>query len=78
MVRDLLFYILMLLGTLGLSTSLIWVWRRRHTATRHTTTRAAGRSPAQKPFPGLPYRPCCAACEDRLQEQAKTLPSARC
>src|SRR4030095_7617863 len=44
--------------------------------TSHTTTRATRRSPAQKPFSGLTYKPCCVACEDRPQEQGKTLPSA--
>jgi transposase-like protein len=76
MVHDLLFYTLLLLDILGLCASLIWVWRRRHAATSHATTRATRRSPAQKPFPGFTYQPSCAACEDEAQEQAKTLPSA--
>jgi hypothetical protein len=76
MVHELAFPTLLLLGILGLSASLIWVWRRCHLATSHATTRATRRSPAQKPFPGLPYKPSCAACEDGAQEQATTLPSA--
>src|SRR5262245_62055335 len=73
MVHDLLCYILLLLGLLGLCASLIGVWRRRHKATSHTTTGASRRSPAHTPFPGLTYQPSCAACEDEAQEQAKTL-----
>jgi hypothetical protein len=76
MVHDLLFYTLLLLGILGLCASLIWVWRRRHEATRHTTTGSTWRSPAPTPFPGLTYQPSCAACEDAAQEQARTPPSA--
>jgi IS1 family transposase len=76
MVHDLVFHTLLLLGILGLSASLIWVWRRRHLATSHATTRATRRSPAHRPFPGLTYKPSCAACEDGAQEQATTLPSA--
>jgi transposase-like protein len=76
MVHDLLFYTLLLLGILGLCASLIWVWRRRHAATRHTTTGATRRSPAHPPFPGFTYQPSCAACEDEAQEQARTPPSA--
>src|SRR5262245_45038011 len=76
MVLDLLFYTLLLLGILGLCASLIWVWRRRHAATSHATTRATRRSHAPQPFPGFTYQPSCAACEDRPQEQAKTPPSA--
>jgi transposase-like protein len=76
MVHDLLFSTLLLLGILGLSASLLWVWRQRHAATSHATTRATRRSPAHKPFPGLIHKPSCATCEDEAQEQAKTLPSA--
>jgi transposase-like protein len=76
MVHDLLFHTLLLLGILGLSARLLWVWRRCHLATSHATTRATRRSPVPKPFPGLTYKPSCAACEDGAQEQAKTLPSA--
>src|SRR5262245_8473071 len=76
MVHDLLFHTLLLLGILGLSASLIWIWRQRHTATSHATTRATRRSPAHTPFPGLTHPPSCAACEDEAQEQAKTLPAA--
>jgi hypothetical protein len=32
MVHDLLFHTLLLVGILGLSASLIWVWRRRYLA----------------------------------------------
>jgi hypothetical protein len=45
MVHDLLFHTLLLLGILGLSMSLIWVWRQRHAATSHATTRATRRAP---------------------------------
>src|SRR5215831_13991417 len=76
MVLDLLFYTLLLLGILGLCASLIWVWRRRHAATSHATTRATRRSHAPQPFPGFTYQPSCAACEDEAQEPAKALPSA--
>jgi IS1 family transposase len=76
MVHDLLFHTLLLLGILGLSTSLIWVWRRRHAATSHATTRATRRSPANQPFPGLIHKPSCATCEDGAQEQAKAPPAA--
>jgi hypothetical protein len=76
MVHNLLFYTLLLLGILGLCASLIWVWRRRHAATSHATTRATRRSPAHTSFPGLTYQPSCTACEDETQEPAKTLPSA--
>jgi hypothetical protein len=76
MVHDLLFHTLLLLGILGLSASLIWVWRRRHAATSHATTRATRRSPAHKPFPGLIHKPSCATCEDGAQEQAKAPPAA--
>jgi IS1 family transposase len=76
MVLDLLFYTLLLLGILGLCASLIWVWRRRHAATSHATTRATRRSHAPQPFPGFTYQPSCAACEDRPQEQVKIPPAA--
>ena|SRR5882724_1908427 len=76
MAHDLLFHTLLLLGILGLSASLIWVWRRRHAATSHATTRATRRSPANKPFPGLIHKPSCTTCEDRAQEQAKAPPAA--
>ena len=75
MVHDLVFHTLLLLGILGLSASLIWIWRRRHAATSHATTRATRRPQTHTPYPGLTYRPSCAACEDEAQEQAKTLPS---
>jgi IS1 family transposase len=76
MVHDLLFHTLLLLGILGLSANLIWIWRRRHAATSHATTRATRRSPANKPFPGLLHKPSCATCEDGAQEQAKAPPTA--
>jgi IS1 family transposase len=76
MVHDLLFHTLLLLGILGLAASLLWVWRQRHAATRHATTRATRRSPAHNPFPGLIHKPSCATCEDGAQEQAKVLPAA--
>jgi hypothetical protein len=71
MVHDLLFHTLLLLGILGLSASLLWVWRRRHAATSHATTRATRRSPANQPFPGLIHKPSCGTCEDGAQKQAK-------
>ena len=43
MVHDLLFHIFLLLGILGLSVSLVWVWRRCHAATNHASTRAIRR-----------------------------------
>jgi cyanate permease len=64
MIHDLLFHILLLLGILGLSASLIWVWQRRHAATSHATTRATRRSLANQPFPGLIHKPSCVTCED--------------
>jgi hypothetical protein len=76
MVHDLLFYTLLLLGLLELSTSLLWVWRRRHAATSHATTRATRRSQANQPFSGLIHKPSCATCEDGVQEQAKAPPAA--
>jgi IS1 family transposase len=76
MVHDLLFHTLLLLGILGLSMSLIWVWRQRHAATSHATTRATRRAPKHKPFPGLTHKPSCATCEDRAQEQGKAPPTA--
>jgi IS1 family transposase/transposase-like protein len=76
MVHDLLFHILLLLGILGLSVSLIWVWRRCHAATSHASTRATRRSPAHTPCPGLTHKPSCATCEDGTQEQAKAPPAA--
>ena len=76
MMHDLLFHTLWLLGILGLSASLIWIWQRRHAAPSHATTRATRRAPAHTPFPGLTHQPSCAACEDEAQEQAKTLPAA--
>jgi IS1 family transposase len=76
MVYDLLFNTVLLLGILGLSASLLWVWRQRHAATSHATTRATRRSPAHKPFPGLTHKPSCATCEDGAQEQAKAPPAA--
>jgi IS1 family transposase/transposase-like protein len=76
MVHDLLFHTFLLLGILGLSASLIWVWQRRHAATSHAITRATRRSRAHTPCPGLTYKPSCAACEDGTQEQAKSLPAA--
>jgi hypothetical protein len=76
MVHDLLFHTLLLLGLLGLSASLIWVWRQRRAATRRATTRATRRSPANKPFPGLIHKPSCATCEDGAQDQAKAPPAA--
>jgi hypothetical protein len=72
MMHDLLFHTLVLLGILGLSASLIWVWRQRHAATRRATTRATRRLHAHKPFPGLIHQPSCATCEARTQEQAVT------
>jgi hypothetical protein len=53
MVHDLFFHALLLLGILWLCVSLIWVWRQRHAATSHATTRATTRSHANKLFPGL-------------------------
>jgi IS1 family transposase len=76
MVHDLLFSTLLLLGILGLSASLLWVWQQRHVAISHATTRATRRSPAHKPFPGLIHKPSCVTCEDRAQEQAKVPPAA--
>jgi transposase-like protein len=76
MVHDLLFHTLLLLGLLGLSVSLIWVWRRCHAATSHAITRATRRSAAYTPCPGLTHKPSCATCEDGAQERAKALPSA--
>jgi hypothetical protein len=75
MVHDLLFHTLLLFGILGLSMSLIWVWRQRHAATSHATTRATRRGPGHKPFPGLTRKPSCATCEDRAQEQVKASPT---
>jgi IS1 family transposase/transposase-like protein len=75
MVHDLLFHALLLLGILWLCVSLIWVWRQRHAATSHATTRATRRSHANKPFPGLTHKPSCVTCEDVAQERAKA-PSA--
>ena len=72
----LLFHTRLLLGILGRSTSLIWVWRRRHAATSHATTRATKRSPAPTPFPGRTHQPAGAAGEDGPQEQVKTLRAA--
>jgi transposase-like protein len=76
MVHDLLFHTLLLFGILGLSMSLIWVWRQRHAATSHATTRAMRRAPGHKPFLGLTRKPSCATCEDRAQEQVKASPTA--
>jgi transposase-like protein/IS1 family transposase len=76
MMHDLLFHTLLLLGILGLSASLIWIWRQRHAATSHATMRATRRSPAHKPFPGLIHQPSCATCEDGAREQAKAPPVA--
>src|SRR5262245_11096154 len=75
MLHDLLFHILLLLGLLGFSVSLIWVWRRGHAATSHASTRATRRSPAHTPYPGLTHKPSGATC-DGTQEQAKALPAA--
>ena len=75
MVHDLLFHALLLLGILGLSASLIWVWRQRPAATSHGTMRAMRRSHAHKPFPGLIHKPSCATCEARIQEQDKAPPA---
>src|SRR6266540_6986646 len=76
MVHDLLFHTLLLFGILGLSMSLIWVWRQRHAATSHATTRATRRAPGHKPFPGLTRKPSSATGEDRAQEQVKASPTA--
>jgi IS1 family transposase len=76
MVHALLFHTLLLLGLLGLSVSLIRVWRRYHAVTSHAITQATRRSPAHTPCPGLTHKPSCATCEDGTQEQAKALPSA--
>jgi IS1 family transposase/transposase-like protein len=76
MVHDLLFNALLLLGILGFSASLRWVWRQRHAATSHATTRATKRPPAHKPFPGRIHKPSCATCEDGAQEQAQVPPAA--
>jgi hypothetical protein len=76
MVHDLLFHALLLLGILWLSVILRWVWRQRHAATIHATTRATRRSQANQPFPGLTHKPSCATCEDGVQEQAKVPPAA--
>jgi hypothetical protein len=76
MVHDLLFHTLLLFGILGLSMSLIWVWRQRHAATSHATTQATRRAPGHKPFPGLTRKPSCVTCEDRAQEQVKASPTA--
>jgi IS1 family transposase len=74
--HDLLFHTLLLLGILGLSTSLIWVWRRRHAAINHATRQATRCLPVNKLVPGLIHKPSCATCEDRAQEQAKAPPAA--
>jgi IS1 family transposase len=76
MVHDLLFHTLLLFGILGLSVSLIWVWRQRHALTSHATTQATRRLPGHKPFPGLTHKPSCATCEDGAQEQVKAPPAA--
>jgi len=76
MVYDLCLHALLLLGILWLCVSLIWVWRQRHAATSHATTRATRRSHANKLFPGLTHKPSCATCEDGAQEQAKAPPAA--
>jgi hypothetical protein len=75
MMHDLLFHTLLLLGMLWLSVILRWVWRQRHAATGHATTRATRRSHANKPFPGLIDRPPCATCEVGAQEQATAPPA---
>jgi hypothetical protein len=75
MTDDLLFHALLLLGMLGLSVILRWVWQQRHAATGHATTRATRPSPAHKPFPGLIHRPVCATCEVGAQEQATAPPA---
>jgi hypothetical protein len=61
---------------LGLSVSLIWGWRRYHAVTSHAGTRATRRSPAHTPYPSLTHKPCCATCEDGVQEQTKAPPAA--
>jgi hypothetical protein len=76
MVHDLLFHVLLLRGRLWHSMILRWVWRQRHAATSHATTRATRRSHANQPFPGLPHQPSCATCEDGVQEQATAPPAA--
>jgi hypothetical protein len=76
MVHDLLFHALLLRGILWFSVILRWVWRQRHAATSHATTRATRRSHANQPFPGLPHQPSCATCEDGVQEQATAPPAA--
>jgi hypothetical protein len=76
MAHDLFFHALLLLGLLWLCVILLWVWRQRHAATSHATTRATRRSQANTPFPGLTHKPSCATCADRAQEQAKVPLSA--
>src|SRR5262245_40875968 len=76
MMPDLLTHTLLLFGLLGLSMSLIWVWRQHHAATRHGTMRATQRAPGHTPFPGLTRKPSCATCEDGAQEQVKVSPTA--
>src|SRR2546430_15786232 len=76
MVQDLLSHTLLRVGLLGLSVSLIWVWRRCHAATRHAITRATRRSAAYTPCPGLTHKPSCATGEDGAQERAKALSAA--
>jgi hypothetical protein len=78
MVHDLLFHALLLRGILWFSVILRWVWRQRHAATSHATTRATRRSHANQPFPGLPHQPSCATCEDGVQEQARLPLLPRC
>jgi hypothetical protein len=46
MMHDLLIHTLLLFGLLGLSMSLIWVWRQHHAATSHATMRARTRTQA--------------------------------
>jgi hypothetical protein len=76
LVHDLLFHALLLLGMLWLYVILRWVWRQRHDATSHATTRATRCSHANQPFPGFIHKPSCATCEDGAQEQAKAPPAA--
>ena len=79
MVADGFFYEFLLLGLLWLYVMLLWAWPLAHVLpglpppTRATPPRK--RSDAPQPFPGLTYKPHCAACEQAAQDPAPPPPA---
>src|SRR5437660_7016092 len=75
-----LVYQLLLVGLLLLCRMLHIVWPYGH-ATSGSTTPLSAKAPRQRsrppqPFPGLPHRPPCAACEQAAQAPAALPPPA--